>query len=496
MISRTHVIQPVVGKLERVAPNQHVTANSALFRNLLYEVTLHSPLTRLPHEILAHVFELCVVGKDDLMPVTAPAQGVFCLAQVCKLWRAVHLYFGDKHRDREKDVPRVKSVFDLYLKRSGTLPISLTFNDHRVYHYATLNLVSLLVDQLRTHSRRWKRISLHLPGKYFMVWPTTFRLNLQSAPNLKSFAYSGPGPRYDSNLIIHWKGLAEVLFDFRSDNIINVTLSDSLQFRYLAQCQNLTTCTLGVDRTWWLVAHNPITLPVLRTLRIHGFSPFSSVCKVIDPLILPQLQTLDIEATVGADDDRSDLPWQDGNLTKLLKRSGCALRHLSIQNLRFPSDKLVRCLELSPTLTSLRFIPFPRSQDIMGVIHRLNVSHAVVGHGAKIVRDLGPLVPELGEITLGSWVEGDLNLMVAMFRSRIGIRAGAVGIAALRRVEVVLYDLRHGRGGAPGDKSDKVTRLRTQLARLVSENEDEQKSGRGAGNKDRLDASVIVYPLG
>ncbi|KAH0839383.1 hypothetical protein J3R83DRAFT_81 [Lanmaoa asiatica] len=139
---------------------------------------LPSPVTRLPPETLAYIFELCVVRGIESTPV--PAQGTFCFAQVCKLWRAIaesdprlwtsiHLYFPDSHENREEDVLRVKPMFDLHLKRSGTLPISLTFTDHRIYDSTTENLISLLVGRLRTHARRWKHISLQLPSCYFSL---------------------------------------------------------------------------------------------------------------------------------------------------------------------------------------------------------------------------------------------------------------------------------------------------------------------------------------
>ena len=190
---------------------------------------LLSPMTRLPPEIIAYIFELSLADEGESMPVPVPGDGPFHLTQVCKLWRAVaesdphlwtsiHIYFPHARQSREQDVPAVKPMLDLHLKRSGVLPISLTFADHRFYHATTEGLVALLVDRLRTHSHRWKRISLHLSCGYFPLLftfmpcnlsalehlqisgevlgqrrVTTLHLNLESAKNLRSFACSGPG---------------------------------------------------------------------------------------------------------------------------------------------------------------------------------------------------------------------------------------------------------------------------------------------------------------
>ena len=296
-----------------------------------------SPVTSLPPEILSYIFELYVSRLWGLTPDVVPAQGPFTLAQVCKLWRgvaesdphlwtSVHFYFPESHHSREEDVPRVKPVFDLHLKRSGMLPISLTFTDRRIYHPGTEDLITLLVDRLRTHARRWKCISLHLSCGYFpllftftscdlpslehlyiigdvvITRPITFPLNLESATKLKSFAYSGPGPSVGDSIQLRWESLAEVSFEFAPRCGLSFL---SRQFSHLAQCQNISTCSLGIDRAWdlhggqpiILPSPQPITLPCLQTLRVRRLSPNAHARSAIDLLILPQLQTLEIDAS-------------------------------------------------------------------------------------------------------------------------------------------------------------------------------------------------------
>ena len=493
---------------------------------------LHSPVTRLPPETLAYIFEFYVICGIELTPISVSAQGPFCLAKVCKLWRAIvesnprlwtsiQVYFPDSHRSHEEDVPRVKPLLDLHLKQSGILPISLTFTDHRIYHSATEDLITLLVDRLRTHARRWKRISLQLSCSYFPLLftftpcdlsslehlhisgdvvaqriVTTLRLNLESATKLKSFTYSGPGRSVDDEIHLHWENLVEVSFEFVPHNGPSSTLSR--QFRHLAQCQNITACSLGIDRPFWpgLNGSQTITLPCLQMLRVRRLSTDSHARTAIDPLILPQLRTLEVDASslVGWNER-----WHERAFSDLLARSGCSLHHLSIQDVDFPNHELVRCLALSHELTSFRFIPCPRSQNIGDIIRKLDVSRTVAGgqirtngHRQGRVANGDPLIPRLREVTLASSIEEYLDLMMEMFRSRVGARAHAAGVATLRRAEVVFFDMSHDtdmdRVSVPEARLGRLASSRAErLARWVSEN----KNG-NERDDDSLVASVVI----
>ena len=492
----------------------------------LQELLQHcSPMARLPPEILTYIFELYVARVGALTPdggVTA--QGPSCLTQVCALWRAVaesdpllwtsiHFYFPESHAGREKDVPRVQSVLDRHLKRSDPLPISLTLTDHRIldHHFDTNDLVSLLVDRLRTHARRWKCISLHLSCDYFPLLSTftpcdlfslehlningdvlrrspTFDLNLASATNLKSFAYTGAGPVSQERIQLHWESLEEVSFGFAPHYGKSCTLHH--QLRYLAECRNITTCSLGLDRHLSVGPPGPITLPCLQTLRVRRLSSDTHASVAIDRLILPRLQTLEIDTARFVTWNHR---WHNRNFSGLLARSRCTLLHLSIRDVDFPNDELVRCLALSPELTSLRFIPCPRSQDISDVIHAMDVSQGATGAQTTAAADVtNPvrLVTLLREITLASSVEGYLDLMLGMFRSRVGPHARTADVATLRRAEVIFFDMWHDRVRVPGDQLERVTRFRADLTQWVSESRD--GTGKENEDEDGVEASVDV----
>ena len=485
---------------------------------------LFSQVSRIPPEILAYVFQLYVDSRDEFTPFTVFPQGPFCLGQVCQLWRAItesdprlwasiHFYFPETRESRVEDVRRVQPVFDLHLERSGTLPISLTFTDHRTYSTATRNLVCLLVDRLRTHSRRWWHVSLHLSCGYFPLLSTftpcdlsSLRhlhlsvegrerfvappLNFESAINLKSLAYSGCSRSVNGVNDAHWERLEEVSFDFTLHN--SMGYPSFQQFMHLPQCRNITTCSLGIDQPSSPNDNQAITLPHLRTLRVRRLSPESDA-NFLDYLLLPQLQTLEVDTAFHIDWYGSSPPWHHRNFSNLLTRSGCALRHLSIQDVDFPSDEVVRCLAVSHALASLRFIPYPRFQDITDVIRALDVSRAVPvvgdqtlvqGHDQTAVGN-GPLLAELREVTFGTSQEGCLDSMMAMFRSRGGTCARAAKVAALRRVEVVFLYLPH----CPEDQLARVAAFQREVAQWVSESEAEN-GGEKIG--ERLEASVVI----
>ena len=218
-------------------------------------------------------------------------------------------------------------------------------------------------------------------------------LNLESTMNLKSFAYSGLCST-PQDIILHWENLSEVSFAFPhlgSGRMLCYNLW------HLSRCQNITTCSLGIEENTRLQldSSQTIILPCLETLRICCLSCDAHACSAIDPLILPQLHTLDI--------DVSNLViwnqcWHNRNFLDLLARSGCSLLHLSIQNVNFPNNELVRCLALSPSLMSFRFIPCLRFQDINDVLQALDVTSLL-------------LVPCLREIKLGSSVKAYLEPM-------------------------------------------------------------------------------------
>ncbi|KIK95418.1 hypothetical protein PAXRUDRAFT_827049 [Paxillus rubicundulus Ve08.2h10] len=469
---------------------------------------LRSPVKRLPSEILTLIFDLCVVRGSDPLPVSA--QGPLYLARVCRTWRDnahsypflwtyINFYFSEACDDRVKDISRVGPAIDMWLERSSTLPISLTFTDLRIHDLATDDLVHLLVDRLRNNSRRWKSLSLQLSCRYspllFHFTPcdltslehlsitgyileqrivnvTTPHLDLTSATNLKSLAYSGPGQSPGGGTIdVDWDRLSEVSFEFNPHAGASFTVSR--QLKQLSQCHNITTCSLGVSLPVRFGSSDQqrITLSCLRTLCVRRLAPRSHACSVINPLVLPQLQTLTIDAAVLVG---WNVRWHDRNFSNLLARSSCSLESLHIKDVYFPNEELFRCLAHSRELKSLCFLPCPRSQDILDIIETLDVSRSV--SGGPVVSHL---LPRLQELKLACTRDSCLEGIMGMLLSRVGARAHAAGVDALRRFELVFFDLWH----------ESLDARSVRLARLDSFRESSRQC---AADNENLEVSFVV----
>ena len=300
--------------------------------------------------------------------------------------------------------------------------------------------MSLLVHQLQTHSRRWKRISLDLSGHYFPHLLTFTScdlssleqlciigalgyggcLDLECARNLKSFAYCRDGP--DSlveKINLRWEQLEEVSFQLGRRGHGHISYG---HFECLALCQNITTCSLRTcegypyTKTDW----PKVTLPCLRTLRVRLGSFSHNVNRVVRFLILPQLQTLDISPEFQV---QYAFPLsEDNRFSDLLELSNCSLRYLSIEGVNLPSNDILRCLKLSDTLLSFRYIPDPLSQGGFGDVDcKLRALPLVVREQIQLCKSL---VPELREITLGTSVQAYMDTTIAVFRSCGGACSG------------------------------------------------------------------------
>ncbi|KAF8122233.1 hypothetical protein EV363DRAFT_1361526, partial [Boletus edulis] len=309
-----------------------------------------------------------------------------------------------------------KSVLDLHLIRSGALPshspslmIACTFPP-RVISFL------YLVDRLRMHAQRWacdyfpllftftpcnlsslEYLSINRNAVTFSL-PIMPQLNLESAANLKSFM--------EDRIYLHWENLAELSFEFASH------FGGKL-------CRE----------------HH---LPCLQTLRVRRITRFALAHGMIDPLILPQLQLSKLmhpTSSIGI----------NAGTTAISQASWHAL---GVAFSVFPSKTSISqttsscgCLSLSPALTSFRFIPCPRSQNISDVIRK----------------------------------RGYLDSITTMFRSRTGACARAAGVATLQR---------------PLKSEDGLERVVNSLAQWMYENKSE--NGREGEDEHLLEKSVVV----
>ena len=116
------------------------------------------------------------------------------LLQVCHRWRVVAIATPSLWTDiiipRKELIPLDKDVVRLYLKRSGSCPISLTWHYHYPYQLA-------VTDILLPTFARWKNLTIF--SKFCILYPLFDELKLISFPVLEEFTgrykdYESPQP--------------------------------------------------------------------------------------------------------------------------------------------------------------------------------------------------------------------------------------------------------------------------------------------------------------
>lgn len=167
-----------------------------------------------------------------------------------------------------------------------------------------------------------------------------------------------------------------------------------------------------------------------------------------------------------------------------------------------------------PSLHPRRRFPKPRTHPLprtltlahLTLIHSLSAvarykwyprkigcrTHCSEGLGSRGTR--GSTRTTITRSHLGILVKGHLDPILAVFRSRVGARAHALGATQLSRAHVVFFDLWHDRDvdrvHLPGERLESVVTFRAVLAQsgFMNRNED----GQGKGDKDGLEVSVVV----
>ncbi|KAL0059763.1 hypothetical protein AAF712_013489 [Marasmius tenuissimus] len=134
---------------------------------------LVSPFRRLPGELWAEVFVHCL--PDNYLPVRSTAEAPLALTAICQRWREVvlntprlwtslHLYLPNPSRSSPSDdfvswLNLRKEGFELWLRRSGSLPLHLSLAAESGYDHSDFTKIMV------KYSRRWKSIALsHLPA--------------------------------------------------------------------------------------------------------------------------------------------------------------------------------------------------------------------------------------------------------------------------------------------------------------------------------------------
>jgi len=457
---------------------------------------------------MAIIFEFCLDQKQMSTPSASKAP--LLLGLVCRSWRAVllstpalwttmSLHFYDDSIGRRSDKQKVISALEHWLKYSTPMPIFIEFIDHRAWNRDSDPLVEALITKLTTFASRWRSLSFQFSCRYFPILfdftsstkltslehfaihgdmrgglisvDVPRHLDLTSATRLKSLSYTGTGRFAKDHIKVGWEGLTHLFLDYDAHHDKSFTISRF--YPQLNSCENLTTLSLGIGQPGLLRRGNErILLPHLDTLRVRRLSPFAHARSVIDPLTLPQLKTLEIDATALLIWNNH---WHDRQFSELLARSACMLQELYIKDVDFPTEELFRCFDHAPHLTNIVFDPSPRCYRMEDVVKRLTIQPS------DAWTSINPCLPNMQRLALSAARESCLNGILEMILSRQRIHDLGAAIAPIQCFELSFYDHFHTR------EDDRRT--------VIANFEDSLRHMHSPGANTDMQFAVVIHAL-
>ncbi|KAH7888281.1 hypothetical protein F5I97DRAFT_979549 [Phlebopus sp. FC_14] len=451
------------------------------------------PVNRMPPEILGTIFEKCLPLIESSSTSSCFVFPSLSLGRVCRYWRdilystprlwtSLSFHFLEANTDRRGDKAMVSSALSIWLRRSSSLPLSLSFKDPRIFQKDTEELVIWLLCQIKEHAQRLRSIHLQFSPEYFiqlsilslckftslesfsvhvdhLVWRSasaSVTFDLTSARRLKTLSYTGPDQRIREQLLVDWDRLTKIAFQYDLHEGAGETSTLARHFNALALCQNLTVLSIGIGEPFNRHTDDFIVLPHLHTLQIRRLSRRSHARVIVDAFVLPQLEILDIDSailTCWDDWGTRAVYWHDSQFSEMLARSGCKLKELYVKDVAFPDAELMHCLaSAAPTLTHFSFLPYPRSQPIKFLIDHLHTA---------------PHTPrcqflKLQNLELGCAHTKHFEQLADMVESRTGAQAVGTGVTPLADFRLVFYDFFHEhrrrRGNEVGDLERRLRR--------------------------------------
>ncbi|ESK88759.1 hypothetical protein Moror_17147 [Moniliophthora roreri MCA 2997] len=366
---------------------------------------LLSPIRRVPSDILREIFVQCL--PKDHLPTHNIHQAPLLLTGICRSWREVaittprlwnriHIVF------RYPCSPPVTDFFrslmkanteglDLWLERSGTMPLTLSLNAHTPFASNETRWTVIEVDEIEAlcidfaqhllpYAPRWARLSMSASARvmdFLKALPEELELTslkefkpqrrgsvnwaaldvvFRRSPSLHSVQLD---KAYLDKLPIRWGNLTEV--------VLSGPLGDDLlphhAMRVLSlSCSSIRRCTLyiqSVHETSVSSIEPPVVLPFLHALKVHfRYNRFHRVefeaitlgfQHLLDAITAPMLKSLYITSPYSHPPDNF---FERISLLSFLDRSGRALSSLTL-DLPVKVADLIAVLQLAPSLAEL-----------------------------------------------------------------------------------------------------------------------------------------------
>ncbi|KAJ6606451.1 hypothetical protein DFH09DRAFT_1120271 [Mycena vulgaris] len=358
-------------------------------------LALLSPMRNLPPEVLQLIFIMSLPSNRN--SVMHASEAPVLLGRVCsgwrrismatpELWASVHVVCPPMDYAESASLPAQihRQAMEEWLARSGACPLSISIWVSREAGLAgaAVAAASPYIDTILPLSSRWKHIELRVPTD--SLDPFHY-LQGSDVPLLQTVAITNGGSLarddWSANLLLlqHAPRLRNVSLTHEGnvnlpllpwDQITALSLSPTQEFfgldtamtiSLLAQCTNLRTCTLHFPPSNQAnsLPLRVFTLPHLSVLSVRANNFPSTDCMLIDildSLILPGLQTIEVE---DRDGDLHIFPA----LLRLLSRSPCRLQKLKLSDITATADDLICLLALQSVNSLTELVINDRGRD-------------------------------------------------------------------------------------------------------------------------------------
>ncbi|KAK7038850.1 hypothetical protein VNI00_010480 [Paramarasmius palmivorus] len=487
-----------------------------------------SHFRRLPADVIREIFIQCL--PTNHYPVRSITQAPLLLTRICRFWREIAISTPQLWNIIHVHIPQLVAEVDLeahlslihkrkdgverWLKRSGTLPISLSFSvdarplfyfdtSHHAQHNMTrarrMEHTMAFVAMLFQFASRWKLISFRVPLSVLIatssqiVGPRT-----DIAPRLEFFELDivsdnafGEEPQFGSThainagneinrfpavrrirvyndmqspllLLLTWHNLVEVVFH----PLNGIPPIQALKILSMT-CQNLEKCSMSIRVPWGTNDRGDILieLPKLRILRLAFYKHLhqdpdlnllqhSDLRDFFQQIHAPSLTELSVVARFAV--DMPEVPF-----LSFLGRSSLHLKTLRI-NIPLAEQTLIQCLRLCPSISVLSVTELQPPTE-----YPWDTRDAIPPTiSAAIMRNLTPanspdyplLCPRLENLCFRNCATRDVRSMLALVTSRW--RQSCDDVARLKAFSV---SFKHDIGG---DYVEEIDVLRKEGLRI------------------------------
>jgi hypothetical protein len=373
-------------KLQRLEEDFASKAGRAFAADLCHEAILShravlSSVRNVPEEVWQRVFFFEVVNEAGVFHNT---DGLRKICAVSRRWRSAamkHCYLWTKIPPiflidpSTKTLQHVIEDLELYLSRSGALPISVNCHISADVCVAHRNHIEKIIRLLTDQSHRWQDLRMRFPlPEVKMLSPIQNNLPLLTKLDFAVRATDSESPEdHPREIKISYFSNAPLLRDARLSSrhaIPLMGIEEEPAFRIELPWSQLETfedearCTTSyhdlieaqpvnlktLDITASLIPElpsTPCTLPNLEKLHLKVGNLGNTIASNLDLLTLPSLTSLAVRGRFLSSDPLYT------KVLALLRRSGCSLKHLELESVAADASVFSNIFLLSPTIETL-----------------------------------------------------------------------------------------------------------------------------------------------